>query len=433
MPRHMDNLEALNVLNVGFMEFVLEAEQVYNEMVDEEIRRRRPRTCWVRNWLKPERRLAIGHYHQLMEELRFDDQESFYNFLRITPPMFDELLERITPFIGKEDTNYRKALEPGMKLAITLRHLATGDSYASLQYDFRVARNTISLLLREVCDALVMELKNEVITCPVDRDAWGPITEEFMMRWNVPHACGALDGKHIAIRKPPKTGTMYHNYKGFHSIILMALVDADYKFLWIDVGGYGSQSDAQIYNQSELKECLEDGSIGFPPPSPLPNDVQDFPYFLLGDDAFGLRSYLMKPYAGRILTREEMITNYRISRARRVVENAFGIMAQRWRVILSTMQQMPVTVQTIVESCVCLHNFIRLRNPAIQNIQLDAEDGAHQLIPGAWRQDVNLPHFDVPQGGNRDTVLAKRQRDYLRQYFNSPAGRVPWQDRMIAI
>ena len=94
---------------------------------------------------------------------------------------------------------------------------------------------------------------------------------------------------------------------------------------------------------------------------------------------------------------------------------------------------MPVTVQTIVESCVCLHNFIRLRNPAIQNIQLDAEDGAHQLIPGAWRQDVNLPHFDVPQGGNRDTVLAKRQRDYLRQYFNSPAGRVPWQDRMIAI
>ena len=330
MPRHMDNLEALNVLNVRFMEFVLEAEQVYNEMVDEEIRRRRPRTCWVRNWLKLERRLAIGHYHQLMEELRLDDQESFYNFLRITPPMFDELLERITPFIGKEDTNYRKALEPGMKLAITLRHLATGDSYASLQYDFRVARNTISLLVREVCDALVMELKNEVITCPVDRDAWGPITKEFMMRWNVPHACGALDGKHIAIRKPPKTGTMYQNYKGFHSIILMALVDADYKFLWIDVGGYGSQSDAQIYNQSELKECLEDGSIGFPPPSPLPNDVQDFPYFLLGDDTFGLRSYLMKPYAGRILTREEMITNYRISRARRVVENAFGIMAQRW-------------------------------------------------------------------------------------------------------
>ena len=136
-------------------------------MVEQERRRRRPRTCWVRP--KSDRRIAVGHYHQVMEELCLDDKESFYNFLRITPPMFDDLLERITPFIEKEDTNYRKALEPGMKLAITLRHLAKGYSYATLRYEFRVARNTICLLVKDVCDALVMEFKNEVITCPVDR------------------------------------------------------------------------------------------------------------------------------------------------------------------------------------------------------------------------------------------------------------------------
>lgn len=249
----------------------------------------------------------------------------------------------------------------------------------------------------------------------------------------IAHMPVVLSVGNIAIRKPPKSGSMYHNYKGFHSIVLMALVDADYKFMWTHVGGCGSQSDAQIYNDSELRECLEDGSNGLPPPSPLPNDDQDFSYFLLGDDTFGLRTYLMKPYSGQNLTREEMIANYRISRARRVVENAFGILAQRWSVLLSTMQQLPVTVQTIVEACVCLHKFIRLRNPGLQNSQVDAEDGAHNVIQSAWRKDANLSDLDVPKGGNKDTLLAKRQRDYIRNYFNRPAGSVAWQDRVIEV
>ncbi|XP_052271962.1 uncharacterized protein LOC127872673 [Dreissena polymorpha] len=122
-----------------------------------------------------------------MEELRLDDQESFYSYLRITPPMFDELSERVTPLIAKRDTKYRKAL-CGMKLAITLRHLATGDGYATLHYDFRVARTTIGLVVREVCNALVMELKHDVIDCPVDSDAWERVAKEFKTRWNVPHA-----------------------------------------------------------------------------------------------------------------------------------------------------------------------------------------------------------------------------------------------------
>ena len=75
----------------------------------------------------------------------------------------------------------------------------------------------------------------------------------------------------------------------------MAFVDADYKFIWANIGGMGSASDAQIYNASELKVCVEDGSLGFPDPEPLPNDNLDEPYFFVVDDAFALRTDMMKP------------------------------------------------------------------------------------------------------------------------------------------
>ncbi|KAK6190705.1 hypothetical protein SNE40_002508 [Patella caerulea] len=174
----------------------------------------------------------------------------------------------------------------------------------------------------------------------------------------------------------------------------MGLVDADYSFLWIDVGRNGYMSGAMIFNDSELKECLADESIGFPQPSPLPNDDRNMPYFILADDAFGLRTYLMKPFSHRNLTKEHRICNYRISRGRRVVENGFGILAQRWQVLLGTMQQVPDTARLIVETCVCLHNLMRMRYPTLQNADFDHEDGYYDVVPGLWRQNANMRDVD---------------------------------------
>ena len=102
---------------------------------------------------------------------------------------------------------------------------------------------------------------------------------------------------------------------------MLALVDGQYKFRWVDAGTAGSCSDAQIFNASQLKRRIEDGRIGFPDPAPITQGGRDVPYFILADDAFALKTWLMKPYGRRMLTREERIANYRISRARRVVEN----------------------------------------------------------------------------------------------------------------
>ena len=126
------------------------------------------------------------------------------------------------------------------------------------------------------------------------------------------------------------------------------------------MGASGSSSDAQIFNHSKLKRRIKNGTLGLPPPEPLgPGGGPNLHYFLLGDDAFALMPWLVKPYSRRQLTREERIANYRISRGRRVVENSFGILVQRFRVLLTTMEQRPKVVRDIVLTCVVLHNMLR--------------------------------------------------------------------------
>ena len=190
---------------------------------------------------------------------------------------------------------------------------------------------------------------------------WKKIEERFRNRWNVPHAVGALDGKHIAIEKPNKSGSEYFNCKGYFSLVLLALVNADYKFLWVNMGASGSSSDAQIFNHRKLKRTIENGTLGLPPPEPLGPGGPDLHYFLLGDNTFAMMPWLVKPYSRRQLTREERIANYRISRGRRVVENSFGILVKRFRVLLTTMEQRPKVVRDIVLTCVVLHNMLRSR------------------------------------------------------------------------
>ena len=171
----------------------------------------------------------------------------------------------------------------------------------------------------------------------------------------------------------------------------LALVDANYQFLWADVGGVGSQPDGQIYNASEFSEVLRSGEINLPDDAPLPNDNRPHPFFYLAGDVFPLKSNMMKPYSRRNLSFEEKIANYRISRGSRVVENAFGILALRWPFfLLSTMQQKPNVVQVIVKTTMVLHNLMRSRYPVHHQVLMDREDDNGQVTPGAWRQNANI-------------------------------------------
>ena len=181
-----------------------------------------------------------------------------------------------------------------------------------------------------------------------------------------------------------------------------------------------------------MKDAIEDGALGVPAPQPLPGDDTPMPYYFLGDDAFALRTWMMKPFSKRRMTHEEKVFNYRISRGRCIVENAFGILGNRFQCLLHTLRQEPRTVENILLACMVLHNIMRLCYPGLQNAVLDQEDNDHNIIPGAWRDGLNMQDVHNIVGGNRATRAAKRQREYLKHYFSAPVGAVAWQDNMVA-
>ena len=150
-------------LNHQFNENNMLLLRVQQEYRGVQKKRRRRRSVWVRPWI--ERRVQLGQYTRLMEELRLEDVKAFKNFLRVEPELYEELVERVSHRIWKQDTAYRQSLRPGLKIAITMRYLASGDSYHSLMYAFRVPHNTISKFIPEVCEAITQEYSSEVIAC----------------------------------------------------------------------------------------------------------------------------------------------------------------------------------------------------------------------------------------------------------------------------
>jgi hypothetical protein len=90
------------------------------------------------------------------------------------------------------------------------------------------------------------------------------VADGFFKKWNFPSCVGCIDGKHIRIKCPQNSGTLYYNYKHYFSILLEGIADADYKFITIDVGAYGKQSDGRIFFLSNVYKRLETNTFNMP-------------------------------------------------------------------------------------------------------------------------------------------------------------------------
>ena len=179
-------------------------------------------------------------------------------------------------------------------------------------------------IIANTCEIIWQQLQSTYLKPPTTQK-WKQIEQQFWNRWNFPNCCGALDGKHVVIQAPANSGSLFFNYKGTFSLVLMALVDANYKFIFVDTGEYGSNSDGSTFKNSNFGQSFLNGELSIPPPKMLPNFPEGgpVPHCIVADEAFPQRIDLMRPFprGQRFrLPREEQIYNYRLSRVRRIVE-----------------------------------------------------------------------------------------------------------------
>ncbi|XP_025990628.2 protein ALP1-like [Solenopsis invicta] len=161
---------------------------------------------------------------------------------------------------------------------------------------------------------------------------WQEVTRNFDKLWQFQNCICAIDGKHCRIDPPLKSGSLYYCYKDFFSIILMAVVDAHLRFIYVDIGTNGRISYSGVWNKCTLKARLESNNIHIPDPSTIFGTREIFPFVLVGDEGFPLTEKLLIPYPGPQCSgrKDRRIFNYRLSRARRCAENAFGVLGARF-------------------------------------------------------------------------------------------------------
>lgn len=146
---------------------------------------------------------------------------------------------------------------------------------------------------------------------PTTELEWQKVAKEFYQKWDFPNCLGALDGKHIKLRAPQSSGSYFYNYKGDHSIVLLALVDAKYKFLYVNIGTNGRISDGGVLRESFLSKAIKTNCVHFPNDAALPGRMMKVPYVIVADDAFPLCERILKPYPGQNLSHDCQIFNYR--------------------------------------------------------------------------------------------------------------------------
>ncbi|XP_011690497.1 PREDICTED: putative nuclease HARBI1 [Wasmannia auropunctata] len=261
----------------------------------------------------------------------------------------EELLSIVGPLLVKKHV-IQEPIQPKERLVITLRYVASGDLMTSMSYQYLIGVTTVSNIIRETCKAIWNRLCPLVLPPALSERDWLDIASDFEELTNFIHCIGAIDGKHVTIQCPNNAGSTYYNYKNAHSVVLMAICDARYIFRFVDIGAYGRRSDGGIYGGSVMGKNFNANRMNVPKPAAVAGG-RILPYCLVGDEAFPLKPYLLRPYPGKNgLSQEQDIFNYRLTRARRMIESTFGILASQWRIYRKPIIAFPQNAKLMVQA-----------------------------------------------------------------------------------
>ena len=292
------------------------------------------------------------------EVTREGTDSDFKKKFRIGRNTFYYILEQIRERIVKEEVT-ETPICPEMRLGICLYKLARGDYNFTVGEMAGVAESTVCVITIEVCTAIVKLMWTEQVgdLFPESKDQFISSMKDMEAHWQFGFSFSAVDGSHIPIRCPSGGALamkQYYNFKNFYSVVLLALVDANYRFIWASCGAPGNTHDSTYLQSTDIWTNICNGTI-------LPDDIRtvDGTYIspvILGDGAFPMKTFLMKPYGDAILSEDKRYFNYRLSRARMVSEGAFGKLKSRFRVLHKECESQKETVKIMTLACVVLHN-----------------------------------------------------------------------------
>ncbi|XP_058794107.1 uncharacterized protein LOC131669245 [Phymastichus coffea] len=366
------------------------------------------RRWWVKPHIVPRIRNIIGAFATVCQYLQINDHEEFTNQFKMTPGNFQELYTLIADQLQKQ-YHIREPISAYIRLAITIHYFVQGGNALTYCAHYRIGKATFFKIIHETCYVITSVLLPIYVKFPNERD-WLRIAQEFEDRWNFPNCVGALDGKHMRIKRPAHAGSVFYNYKKFHSLVLIAISDAQSRFVWFTLGDGGSFSDSSVFQNTNFYNKILNNELNLPAPTKLPNSDRSSPFVIVADEIFGLGFNLMKPYNRRLLqSNQERIFNYRLSRARFTIERAFGILCAKFQLLNSALAHNLDKNKLIISACLVLHNFLITKN--VINVDDDFRHLDRQINQNVMRNPIFI-------------------RQNLAEYFSNE-GAVPWQNNYI--